>query len=236
MRGSRKFCQRGVFWQRFLFHLFFNWRGEGGSKIHYKRAIIGASLAYWWWPNIGCLLGSFVVFRGSGQILLRNPIFLWFFSGVGSGPPAPLWIRACMRNIKIQRAWGTHYISVGRDVLNKGASFSYRIWNGSVSSLNSGRGFKQTCLERSSWLSAEELMPVWWEKSHRQGLRKADYDSYEAKRWAYIVVVGLLVFMGAGGSNYFIWKGASLVSGKGLGSYRRVPIHSIGSTLTSSPW
>ena len=29
-----------------------------------------------------------MVFRGSGPVLLRNPIFLWFFRG-GSEPPAP---------------------------------------------------------------------------------------------------------------------------------------------------
>ena len=28
------------------------------------------------WPNIECWLGSFVLFRGSGPVLLRNPILL----------------------------------------------------------------------------------------------------------------------------------------------------------------
>ena len=41
------------------------------------------------WPNIECWLGSFVIFqRIQTIILLRNPIFLWFFRGGGwSGPP-----------------------------------------------------------------------------------------------------------------------------------------------------
>ena len=56
-----------------------------------------SGLACRWWPNIECWLGSFVIFRGSRPVLLRNSIFLWFFRG-GSGPtvsPPPLWIRAC---------------------------------------------------------------------------------------------------------------------------------------------
>ena len=43
----------------------------------------GVSLACRWWPKIKCWLGSFVIFRGSGPVLQRNPIFLWFFSGSG---------------------------------------------------------------------------------------------------------------------------------------------------------
>ena len=37
MRGSRKFCQRCSN----LDNVFFSWWGEGGSKYHFKRAIIG---------------------------------------------------------------------------------------------------------------------------------------------------------------------------------------------------
>ena len=47
----------------------------------------GISLVGRWWPNIECWLGSFVIFRGSGPVLLRNHIFLWFF--MGSGPLCP---------------------------------------------------------------------------------------------------------------------------------------------------
>ena len=75
---------------------------EGGSKYHYKRAIIGppakrhlngVSLACRWWPNIECWLGSFKIFQGIRTSIARNPIFLWFFigggggGGGGSGPP-----------------------------------------------------------------------------------------------------------------------------------------------------
>ena len=49
--------------------------------------------ACWWWPNVDCWLDSFEKFRGSGPVLLRNSIFLWFFRGVRT--PCPLlWIRA----------------------------------------------------------------------------------------------------------------------------------------------
>ena len=69
MRGYRKFCQRGskfdngvLWWDR-------------GSKYHYK-----------WWPNVAAGLVALWFFRGSGPVLLRNPIFLWIFRGGGSGP------------------------------------------------------------------------------------------------------------------------------------------------------
>ena len=95
-------------WQRFFFlfssFLLFlsRWR-EGGSKYHYKRAIIGlpakrhlngVSLACRWWPNIKCWLGSFKIFRGSGPVLLRNPIYFLIFQGGPDPCPPLLWIRA----------------------------------------------------------------------------------------------------------------------------------------------
>ena len=40
----------------------------------------GVTLACGWWPNIEYWLGSFVIFRGSGPVLLRNPIFFCDFS------------------------------------------------------------------------------------------------------------------------------------------------------------
>ena len=94
MRRSRKFCQgRGGPTVTFC-----SWWGEGGSKYHYKRAIIGPpakchlngfSLVCWWRPNIECWLDSFVIFRGSRPVLLRNPTFLWFFRGGGVRTPCP---------------------------------------------------------------------------------------------------------------------------------------------------
>ena len=45
MCGSRKFCQidkgHSTFFFFFFFFFFFNDQGEGESKYHYKRAIIG---------------------------------------------------------------------------------------------------------------------------------------------------------------------------------------------------
>ena len=76
---------------------------DRGSKYRFNWAIIGptvkrlrngVSLAGRWWPNIECWLGSFVVFRGSGPVLQRNPIFCDFKGGPGPlPPPPPLWIR-----------------------------------------------------------------------------------------------------------------------------------------------
>ena len=48
------------------------------SEMSFKRRFAGPTL------NAG-----FVIFRGSGQVLLRNPIFLWFFRGGGVGTPCP---------------------------------------------------------------------------------------------------------------------------------------------------
>ena len=110
----------------FFFFLFcFSWCREEGSKCHNKRVIIGppfngVSLECQWWPNFECWLGSFVIFRGSGPVLLENSsgaiglsavlnwvfswsysliisIVLWFFSGVPDPCPLPilLWIRKC---------------------------------------------------------------------------------------------------------------------------------------------
>ena len=107
MCGSRKFCQRGTplttIYSFIL--LFLVWWGEEWSKYHYKRAINGppakrhlngVSLAGRWWSNIECWIGSFVVLRGSGPVLLRNPLFLYFPGG--SRPPVPLWIRTWMKS------------------------------------------------------------------------------------------------------------------------------------------
>ena len=94
MRGSRKFCQRGSNFENAIF----SWWGEGGPKYHYKRAVTGplakrhlngVSLACRWWPKIECWLCSFVILRGSGPILLRNPKFLWFSGVGGPDPPSP---------------------------------------------------------------------------------------------------------------------------------------------------
>ena len=71
---------------------------ESGPKCHYKWTTIGPSAKRLWngvllacqWPTIECWLGSFVSFRGSGSILLGNPIFLWFLRGGGGGGPDPL--------------------------------------------------------------------------------------------------------------------------------------------------
>ena len=54
-----------------------------------KRHLNGVLLAYRWWPDIKCWIGSFVIFfRGSGQVFRGNPIFC-DFSGGGVRTPCP---------------------------------------------------------------------------------------------------------------------------------------------------
>ena len=78
--------------------LFFFFKGEriqiSLKADHHQPAsetpLNGVSLACRWWPNVECWLGSFENFKGSGPVLLRNSIFLWFFRGGGGGGPDPL--------------------------------------------------------------------------------------------------------------------------------------------------
>ena len=96
MRGSRKFVRGGPTLITFIFSFSFFFslmRGED-PKYHYwrantgppaKRHLNGVLLACRWWPNFECWLGSFVIFRESGSLLLRNFIFLWFSQGGGGG-------------------------------------------------------------------------------------------------------------------------------------------------------
>ena len=56
-------------------------------------------MALRWWadddPTLNAGLAALWFFRGSGPVLLRDPIFLWFFRGGGSEPLSHLWIRTC---------------------------------------------------------------------------------------------------------------------------------------------
>ena len=54
--------------------------------VYEERGIqIRVSLACRRWPNIGLVALCF--FKGSGQVLQRNPIFYDLLEGGGSGPP-----------------------------------------------------------------------------------------------------------------------------------------------------
>ena len=81
-------------WQRF-FSSFLRERIQITQKAgHHRPAsethLNGVSLACRWWPNVECWLGNFENFRGSGPVLLRNSIFLWFFRwGWGVRTPCP---------------------------------------------------------------------------------------------------------------------------------------------------
>ena len=89
MRGSRKFCQRGSNFANVV--LVDEGREDSNttfsrpSSARQRTPLNGVPLAYRWWPNIECWLGSFVIFRGSGPVFLRNPIFFVIFSGGGGG-------------------------------------------------------------------------------------------------------------------------------------------------------
>ena len=50
---------------------------------------------------------------GSGPVLLRNPIFFVIYQGGGSGPPAPLWIRACKNKyiLYLNMLWYEHILA-----------------------------------------------------------------------------------------------------------------------------
>ena len=109
-RQSRIFDSIDALHAFYRMHKYLNWRNIlswifssffKGVRIqislkadHHRPAsetpLNGVSLACRWWPNVECWLGSFENFKGSGSVLLRNSIFLWFFrGGGGSGPPVP---------------------------------------------------------------------------------------------------------------------------------------------------
>ena len=57
---------------------------NGPPSAHQRNAF---RMAFCW--RVNGLLGSFVIFRGSGSILQGNPIFLRFFRGGGRTPCLP---------------------------------------------------------------------------------------------------------------------------------------------------
>ena len=96
------FVRGGQLWQVFFyfFYLLLLIRGEGIQKPYlYKLAIIippvkrhlnGDALAYRWWSNIECWLGSFVIFQGIQTSIIKKPFTSVIFQGGGwSRPPAP---------------------------------------------------------------------------------------------------------------------------------------------------
>ena len=104
MARIQKVLSDGVqLWERFFVCFFFSWWGEGESKFHHKRAIIGPQAKRHWmvfrWraddcPTLNAGLVSLRFFRESRPVLLRNPIFWWLFRGVWTPcppHPPPLW-------------------------------------------------------------------------------------------------------------------------------------------------
>ena len=83
MCGTRMFCQWGSNYDNAF--LADEGREDPNTTIHYKRAIIGppakrhlndVSLADRCLPNSEYWLGRFVIFKGPGPVLLRNPIMM----------------------------------------------------------------------------------------------------------------------------------------------------------------
>ena len=94
MRGSRKFCQSGPTLTRF--YLFFKLMRREMIQIplladHQRPASeTPFRLAGRWWPNIECWIGSIVILRGSGPVLLRKePYIFVIFQGGGGGVRTP---------------------------------------------------------------------------------------------------------------------------------------------------
>ena len=98
MCRSRRFCQRGSNFDDFFSFLVDEGREDQNTTIsepslaRQLNAIYhlnGVLLVSRYWPNIECWHGSFVMFRGSGPVLLRNPKFLnfcdFYWGGGGGG-------------------------------------------------------------------------------------------------------------------------------------------------------
>ena len=90
MRGSRKFCQVVSNCDVFFFFFFLVDEGREDSNttimVHHRPA----SETQFKWRFAG-VLGSFMIFRGSRPVLLRNPIFFMIFQGCPNPlPPPPL--------------------------------------------------------------------------------------------------------------------------------------------------
>ena len=80
----------------------FGWRGDGGSKYHYKGAIIGPPAKHHWmefrWrvddgPALNAGLVA-AIFQGIRTCIARKPYIFVIFQG-GPDPLSPLWICTC---------------------------------------------------------------------------------------------------------------------------------------------
>ena len=94
MRGPEIFFKGGPFflvneWIQLPFKMGHHWPA---SETPFKWRFAGGPLMA---PTLNAGLVALWFFRGSGQVLLRNPIFCDLsWGGGGSGPPPPpLWIR-----------------------------------------------------------------------------------------------------------------------------------------------
>ena len=81
---------------------FYSWWGEGWSKYHYKRAIIGPPAKHFFCLSLACqwwLAWRLCDLQGIWTSIAEKPYIFVIFQG-GSGPPVPpLWIRQWMVRI-----------------------------------------------------------------------------------------------------------------------------------------
>ena len=104
MHGSRNFCQWGPNYDKVFFIVDeerddLNTTKCGPLSARQQNAIEnGVLLADWWWPNIECWLGSFVIFQGIRTSSAKKSYIFFIFQGGGSGP-APPYLDQCMATI-----------------------------------------------------------------------------------------------------------------------------------------
>ena len=137
-------------------------------------------------PTLNAGLAALWFFRGSGPVLLRNPIFLWFFFGGGPDPLSPsgsardpVWTNVIVSK-RENRSWQTVSPEIGQ-------SWSYR---SQAQRIVSGRIYPHQYVSK----------PKITKKSHEQirmsnhGNRNVSHDSGNAalacdnvqmKRWKY---------------------------------------------------
>ena len=112
-----------------------------------------------------------MIFRGSGSILLGNPIFLWFFRG--SGPPVPtldppmacIWKKVLVWNVPFSVWWSSdaksdHIITLGMLVCPWSGTTDYFLDPNCLQTLIAGRKSRER--ERDFTVFAHKSFVLAW--------------------------------------------------------------------------